>query len=158
MNNILTLGQAIEWRQTLKNKKTLSITNGCFDLLHAGHVSYLLEASYLADEMLILINSDESIRKLKGNNRPIINQNDRAFILSNLKPVSKVVIFNNENCSKELKLLSPDIYFKAEDYNINNINKDEYQVLSSCNAEIVFLPFISDISTTKIIKKIQKSL
>lgn len=155
MNNILTLEEAIKWRQSLKTE-TLSITNGCFDLLHFGHVSYLVEASKLADKMLILLNSDESIKELKGKNRPIINEYERAYVLSNLKPVDKVVIFNNNNCSKELGLLMPDVYFKAGDYNLNNINKEEYEALKKCNSKIIFMPYISDISTTKIIEKIKK--
>lgn len=156
MNNILTLNQAIKWREELYfQNKTLAITNGCFDLLHAGHVSYLNEASSLADKMLILINSDESIKKLKGNNRPIINENDRAYILSNLKCVNKVVIFNNIDCSQELKLLSPDIYFKAGDYSLNTLNKKEYDALSK-ETKIIFIPITKNISTTKIIQKIIK--
>lgn len=153
INNILTLTEAIEWRQSL-HYKTLSITNGCFDLIHAGHVHYLTEAVSLADEMLILINSDESVKKLKGVTRPIINENDRAYIVSNLKPVSKVVIFNNTNCSNELEALCPDVYFKAGDYSLDSINKDEYNALLKCNTQIIFMPFVSNLSTTKIIEKI----
>lgn len=153
MNDVLTLEEAIKWRNSLKNR-TLAITNGCFDLLHYGHISYLMEASKLADEMLILVNSDESVKSLKGNNRPIINQFERSYILSKIKPVSKVVIFDNKNCSKELGLLKPDVYFKAGDYNLENINKEEYNTLLQCNSKIVFVPFVSNISTTKIIEKI----
>lgn len=153
MNNILSLEDAVEWRKSLTGKR-LAITNGCFDLLHHGHVSYLSEASKLADEILVLVNSDKSVKELKGNDRPIINQYHRAYILSNLKPVSVVVVFDGKNCSKELKALAPDMYFKAGDYNLKNINKEEHNVLSQCGAEIVFIPIVSNVSTTKIIDKI----
>lgn len=153
MNNILSLEDAIEWRKSLVGKR-LAITNGCFDLLHYGHVSCLSEASKLADEILVLVNSDKSVKELKGDNRPIISQYHRAYVLSSLKPVSVVVVFDGKNCSKELKALAPDVYFKAGDYNLENMNKEEYSALSQCGAEIVFIPIVSDVSTTKIIDKI----
>lgn len=153
MNNILSLEDAIEWRRSLSGKR-LAITNGCFDLLHYGHVYCLSEASRLADEILILVNSDKSVKELKGNDRPIISQHHRVYVLSKLKPVSAVVVFDGKNCSKELRALTPDVYFKAGDYNLENMNKEEYNALSQCGAEIVFIPIVSNISTTKIIDKI----
>lgn len=154
--NILTLQQAKQWRDNIKNNnKTIIITNGCFDILHRGHISYLNEAKKYADYLLVLLNSDQSIKRLKGQNRPIITQNDRAYNISNLKAVDKVVIFNNKNCSNQIDILKPDLYCKASDYNINNINNFEYQALVKNSVKIIFLNLVQNISTTNIIKKIK---
>lgn len=138
-------------------KKQIVVTNGCFDLLHKGHVSYLNKAKSLGTYLIVLLNSDNSIKKLKGNTRPIINQEDRKFMLQNLKAVDEVIIFDGITCQKELTQIKPDIYCKAADYNINSLNKKELEVLQNYNTKIVFLDFVDNISTTTIINKIKET-
>lgn len=143
-----------EEREIIRNNnKTIILTNGCFDILHKGHVTYLNEAKKQADYLWVLLNSDNSIKKLKGENRPINNQEDRAFVLSNLKAVDKVIVFDEPNCSSWIDFIQPDIYCKASDYNIDNVNKDELKALQDNNVTIMFLDFVEGYSTSNIIKK-----
>ena len=146
MNKIMTIKEATKW------KNRLVVTNGCFDILHRGHVEYLLKAKELGKFLFVLLNSDESIRQLKGPNRPINNQDDRAFVLACLSCVDGVVIFNGTNCAKELKILQPEVYVKGGDYNIDTLNPEERKVLQQCGTRIEFIPFIANYSTTNILK------
>lgn len=138
-------------------KKQIVVTNGCFDLLHKGHISYLTKAKSLGTYLIVLLNSDNSIKQLKGNTRPIINQEDRKFMLQNLKAVDEVIIFDDITCQKELAQIKPDIYCKAADYNIDSLNKKELEVLQNYKTKIVFLDFVDNISTTTIINKIKET-
>ena len=107
---LLTLDEAVLWREELrKNNRKLVVTNGCFDLMHRGHASYLIEAAKLGDELLVLINSDASVRAIKGETRPVVSENDRAYMLAALESVSRVVIFDDSRCNKELAALKPDV-------------------------------------------------
>ena len=148
------LNKIIEEREIIKqNNKTMILTNGCFDILHKGHITYLNEAKKYADYLWILLNSDNSVKKLKGQNRPINNQNDRKYVLENIKAVDKVIVFNQLNCSFWIDLIQPDFYCKASDYNIKNINKEQLKTLKDNNVKIMFMNFIEGYSTTKIIDK-----
>lgn len=148
------LNKIIEEREIIKqNNKTMILTNGCFDILHKGHITYLNEAKKYADYLWILLNSDNSVKKLKGNNRPINNQNDRKYVLENIKAVDKVIIFNQLNCSFWIDLIQPDFYCKASDYNLDNINHEQLKTLKDNNVKIMFMNFIEGYSTTKIIDK-----
>ena len=147
------LNKIIEEREIIKqNNKTMILTNGCFDILHKGHVSYLNEAKKYADYLWILLNSDNSVKKLKGDNRPINNQNDRKYVLENIKAVDKVIIFNQLNCSFWIDLIQPDFYCKASDYNLDNINREQLKILKDNNVKIMFMNFVEGYSTTKIIE------
>jgi len=138
-----------------KKGKKVIWTNGCFDILHAGHVDYLRKARKLGDCLFVGLNSDDSARKLKGEGRPINNEKHRAEVLSSLGFVDYVIIFNEltvENCLKELK---PDVYVKAGDYDINKMDQDERKVIESYGGGFAFIPIIYNLSTTKIIDKIK---
>jgi rfaE bifunctional protein nucleotidyltransferase chain/domain len=154
--NILTLEEAISWRNILKEKgETLVVTNGCFDILHRGHASYLKDAATYGDHLLILVNSDAAVRQLKGPTRPVVNQEDRCYLLACLKFVSKVVIFNSPRCDKELAALAPDVYTKAGDYTLETLDKSELAAMQQHNTKIVFMPFVAGKSTTSIVEKCQ---
>jgi rfaE bifunctional protein nucleotidyltransferase chain/domain len=157
--NILSLADAVKWRQTLREAgKKLVITNGCFDLVHRGHASYLRQAAEYGDELLVLINSDASVRQLKGETRPLVSELDRGYLLCSLKVVSKVVIFDSQRCDRELAALTPDIYVKAGDYTLETLDPAERNALINSNTKIIFAPFVSGFSTTNIVEKIKKSL
>ena len=127
---LLSLEEAVIWRKELRCAgKRLVVTNGCFDLVHRGHASYLLEAAKLGDELLVLINSDASVKALKGDSRPIVSEADRAYLLAALESVSRVVIFNSSRCDRELAALQPDIYAKAGDYTIETLDAGERAAL-----------------------------
>ena len=155
---LLSLEEAVSWREELRKQgKKLVITNGCFDLMHRGHASYLYEAAKLGDELLVLVNSDASVRAIKGESRPVVSEVDRAYMLGALASVNKVVIFNSSRCDAELSALHPDIYTKAGDYTVETLDPREREVLQSNNTEIVFMPFVSGFSTTNIVEKIAKN-
>lgn len=154
---IMDLSKAKAWRAELKKKNLkLVITNGCFDILHRGHAQYLMQARALGDAMLILINSDRSVRELKGLSRPIINEYNRAYMLCALESVDSVVMFDTQRCDDMFIELCPDIYVKGGDYTLETINPQERESLQSINADIRFLPFVEGFSTTEIINKLKE--
>ena len=158
-NCILSLDEAVKWRQELRSKgKKLVITNGCFDLVHRGHASYLRKAAEYGDELLVLINSDASVRQLKGDSRPLVSELDRGYLLCSLKAVSKVVIFDSQRCSAELTALAPDVYVKAGDYTLESLDPSERIALVLNGTEIIFAPFVGGFSTTNIVEKIRRSM
>ncbi|MDR1460561.1 MAG: D-glycero-beta-D-manno-heptose-7-phosphate kinase [Campylobacteraceae bacterium] len=134
-----------------KDKKTkIVFTNGCFDILHVGHVKYLQNAKNLGSLLIVGLNSDKSVTRLKGNDRPINNEQDRAVVLSSLGFVDYVVIFEEDTPYKLIQKIKPDILTKGADY------KDKEVVGSDLVGEVVLIDFIEDKSTTNIIKRIQK--
>ena len=142
------------WREELRKQgKKLVMTNGCFDILHRGHVTYLIGARELGDALIVAINSDKSVENLKGPNRPLTKEKDRAFILSSLSCIDAVVIFNEMRCDKIIDLIQPDIYVKGADYTIDSMDKDERTSLERINSEIKFISFVDGYSTSLIIKK-----
>ena len=153
---LVSLSEAVRWRKELKAcGRRLVITNGCFDLMHRGHASYLYETANFADELLVLINSDRSVRELKGATRPLVSETDRAYLLGALESVSRVVIFDSQRCDRELAALAPDVYTKAGDYTLEKLDTAEREALESAGAKIVFMPFVSGFSTTGIVEKIR---
>ena len=152
---ISSLEDAIKIRQRarLENKKFV-ITNGCFDLLHSGHVYSLKQASALGDYLWVLINSDSSVKKIKGNKRPIIPEMDRAYVLSNLSFVNGVTLFNTKRLNKEIISLEPDIYVKAGDYDYDSIDKFEYNALLKVKSQIKFVSFLPERNTSSLINNI----
>jgi len=154
---ILSLKEAKEWREYFaKNHKKLVVTNGCFDILHKGHVEYLLKARNAGDGLLVLVNSDSSVRQLKGPARPVNNEQDRAFLLASLKCIDAVMVFNGLRCTDMIKALKPDIYAKGGDYNIDTINSEEKAALLEAGTKIIFIPFVSGFSTTETISKLKQ--
>lgn len=152
---VLTLEEAVQWRESLRESgMKLAVTNGCFDLMHRGHATYLAQARNSADALLVLINSDASVRSLKGPTRPLVSETDRAYLLASLRAVDRVVIFNSSRCDKELAALVPDVYVKAGDYTLETLAQEEREVLLAAGSEIIFMPFVPGLSTTGIVEKI----
>lgn len=151
---VMTLEQAVEARSELAAAgRRLAVTNGCFDLLHRGHAEYLMQARSLADRLFVLINSDASVRALKGPTRPVNMEDDRAFLLACLEFVDGVVIFRSSRCDKELAALKPDVYVKGGDYTVDSLDPDERAALLQAGSEIRFIPFVPGYSTTGTLKK-----
>ncbi|MEK9772878.1 MAG: adenylyltransferase/cytidyltransferase family protein [Opitutae bacterium] len=154
--NFCTFTDACKIRQEKYNQdKKLVLTNGCFDLLHAGHVYSLEKAAELGDELWVALNSNASIRSLKGKNRPIFSEYERAYMLSSLKFVSLIFIFENTHLAEEILQLKPDIYVKSGDYSLEKLNQKERISLEKVGAEIHFVPLLDGFSTTSIINTIR---
>lgn len=144
--------QVAEWRsQGLK----IVFTNGCFDILHLGHVDYLEKAAGLGDRLIIGLNTDDSVSRFKGSERPIQDQNSRARILSSLQFVDMVVLFNEDTPLELISNLIPDILVKGSDYLAENIVGAE--VVKKNGGEVKTIDFVSGYSTSRIIEKIKKS-
>ena len=153
-----SLEAAVEWRKKLRDRSLrLAVTNGCFDILHRGHAEYLQAARHTADVLLVLINSDESVRALKGAGRPINTAYDRAYLLASLRCVDAVLEFGSPRCTRELDLLEPDAYAKGGDYTFDTLNPEERAVLVKHHVKVHFIPFVPDHSTTLILKKAGKT-
>ncbi len=131
-------------------------TNGCFDILHRGHISYLEQAAQFGDLLVVGLNSDSSVRSVKGPDRPINCQDDRARALGALSCVDYVVIFDDPTTVRLLKLLKPDVYAKGGDYTIDTINQDERKVVEGYGGSIEILPEVKGVSTTRIIEQIRE--
>ena len=131
-----------------KNKKIIVFTNGCFDILHRGHVEYLQKARELGDLLILGLNSDSSVKRLKGNSRPINNEIDRAIVLSALECITYISIFDEDTPLELIKIVKPDILVKGGDYKIEDVVGREY------SKETVLIDFVDGYSTTNIIKKI----
>lgn len=140
-----------------RSGKRIVWTNGCFDILHLGHVTYLKNARERGDILVVGINSDSSIRALKGPDRPIIAERQRAEILTNLTAVDYVTIFEDHDTVQLLERVKPDVYAKGGDYSIDTINADERRVVESYGGEIAILPKIDATSTTVILDRIKKA-
>ncbi len=135
------------WKQTV-------VTNGCFDIIHSGHVEFLWKAKSLGDVLIVGLNGDESVRMLKGESRPINNEEDRAKVLSAFWFVDYVYIFKEKRATEFLKLARPTIYVKAGDYSLDTLDVSEKCALKLCGAEIKLLPFIEGKSTTRALESI----
>ncbi len=135
--------------------KNLVFTNGCFDILHRGHVTYLNEAKSLGDYLIIGVNSDTSVKKLKGENRPVNNERDRALLLDNLKCVDYVIIFETDTPYELIKSLKPDILVKGGDWKKEDIVG--HDIVEQNGGNVFSLNFVDNYSTTSVIKKINKS-
>jgi D-beta-D-heptose 7-phosphate kinase/D-beta-D-heptose 1-phosphate adenosyltransferase len=136
-----------------QNRKKVVFTNGCFDILHAGHVHYLEKAKKLGDELVVGLNSDLSVKTLKGAGRPINNLEQRAKVLSSLKCVDKVVSFSDETPIKLITEIKPDVLVKGGDYRVKDVVG--YKEIKSWGGEVKIIPLVPGISTTKIIKKLK---
>lgn len=135
-----------------KEGKTLAVTNGCFDILHVGHVRYLNMSSKQADYLMVLLNSDKSVRAIKGETRPINKQEDRAEVLSALNCVDFVMFFDENSPAKLLEEIKPDVYTKGADYNLENL--PEAKSIQSYGGKIAFIDLVEGVSTTKILEKL----
>lgn len=140
-------------RESLKSEnKKLVFTNGCFDIIHRGHVTYLNEAKSLGDYLIVGVNSDASVKKLKGEGRPVNNENDRALVLDNLKAVDSVMIFHEDTPYEIIKEIIPDFLVKGGDWKEDDIVGSD--IVKANGGKVVSLQFVKDYSTTGILKKI----
>jgi rfaE bifunctional protein nucleotidyltransferase chain/domain len=144
--NIVRKGQA--------EGKTYVVTNGCFDILHVGHVRYLQKTKTFADKMIVCLNSDYSVKTIKGPDRPINNEADRAEILCALECVDYVVLFDESSPENLLKEIKPDVHTKGADYTIETL--PEAKVIIENGGRVEFISFVEGKSTTNVIKKISE--
>ena len=140
-----------DFRQTMDK---LVFTNGCFDILHAGHVDYLQNARQLGDALLVGLNNDESVRKLKGDSRPIVDEKGRAMVLAALEAVDVVVLFKEESPGRLIDQVQPDVLVKGGEYLAEEIVG--YRTVTAKSGTVKVLPFLEGHSTTNIIKKIKE--
>ena len=147
-----TLKQTIlRWKS--QNQRII-FTNGCFDILHPGHIDYLAKAAGLGDKLIIGLNTDASVSRLKGPNRPIQNNHARAMVIAALGFVDAVVLFNEDTPQQLIEILEPDTLVKGADYNIDQIIGAETIIYKGGN--VVLLPYLKGYSTTAIEKKIKE--
>jgi rfaE bifunctional protein nucleotidyltransferase chain/domain len=144
-------------RQLRDGGKKLVVTNGCFDLLHVGHVRYLQAARLLGDVLAIGLNGDRSVAELKGNGRPLNNERDRAEVLAALTCVDFVSIFAETRATRFLQTVAPAIYAKGGDYTMETLDQEERAVLENVGAEVRILPFEKGYSTSELIKRLDRT-
>jgi len=148
--------QIAEFCGQLRNEgKKLVFTNGCFDIIHAGHVYYLTEAKKLGDVLIVGLNTDDSVRRLKGHLRPINAEQDRAVVLNALKPVDYVVMFDEDTPIELIKQVRPDFLVKGADYERKNIVGADF--VESYGGRVATIEFVEGKSTTNIINKMKSS-
>lgn len=153
MGKVVSIDELVLIRNKAKEeKKSVVFTNGCFDILHLGHIEYLKESAKLGDYLIVAINSDSSVKKLKGESRPIFGEKERAIILSSLEFVDFVVIFEEETPINLIKKLIPDFLVKGGDYSINEVvGREEVE---KNGGKVVIIPYLQGYSTTNLLKKI----
>ena len=145
------------WRARLRDQhRKLVVTNGCFDLLHTGHVTYLETARNQGDALLVGMNSDAAVHELKGPNRPVNSETDRALVLAALESLTGVCIFNERTATRFLAAAQPDIYVKGGDYTLDTLNQDERRTVEEAGGKIVIVPFVPGKSTTALLQKIAR--
>jgi D-beta-D-heptose 7-phosphate kinase/D-beta-D-heptose 1-phosphate adenosyltransferase len=154
MSKIVDLHALLDARGMMKRAgKRLVFTNGCFDLLHAGHVRYLSEARALGDALVVGLNSDRSVRRLKGEGRPILNEQERAEVIAALEAVDYVIIFDEETPRELIAALLPDVLVKGGDWPLDEIvGRDEVE---AAGGRVASLPYVEGSSTTDIIERIR---
>jgi len=151
---ILPLDDLLKERERLRDAdQKLVFTNGVFDLLHVGHVRYLTQARTLGDALVVAVNSDRSVRELKGADRPLTNENDRAEMLAALGAVDYVTIFDDVSPRALIANLLPDVLVKGGDYTLDQIHGREE--VEAAGGRVVSLPFVQGASTSEIIERIK---
>ena len=153
MNNVKTAEEMKVLRESFqKKKKKVVFTNGVFDIIHAGHIDYLIKARAMGDILIVGLNSDTSVKKIKGEYRPIVPESQRAFVLSNLKPVDYVVLFQEDTPAKLIERIVPDVLIKGADWSLDNIvGKD---IVLKSGGEVKTIEFVNPQSTSNIIQTI----
>ena len=156
MNKILDNQELLSERERLRREgKRVVFTNGCFDLLHPGHVRYLKEARALGDVLIVALNSDASVRRLKGEGRPIMNEGERGEVMAALESVDYVTVFDEETPRELIAVLLPDVLVKGGDWPVEQIvGREEVE---SAGGTTLSLPYIEGSSTTSIIQRILRS-
>lgn len=151
MSNIFDASSIPRYLDAVKHQKVV-FTNGCFDLLHPGHLHYLNEAKELGDVLIVGLNSDRSVRQIKGNDRPINDEKFRGEMLLGLKPVDAVVLFDEDTPIQIISIIKPAIHVKGGDYSITKL--PEYETVVSNGGEVKLLSFLDGYSSTNIINKL----
>jgi D-glycero-beta-D-manno-heptose 1-phosphate adenylyltransferase len=155
MSSSTSISELKAIRSKLKaSSKKVVFTNGVFDLIHSGHVDYLSKAKKLGDVLIVGLNSDDSVKRIKGDKRPILKQEERAFILFNLKPVDYVVFFDEDSPEKLISEIIPDILVKGADWAVEKIVGKE--IVEKNGGKVLNIEFMNDQSTSKIIDLIVK--
>ena len=154
---IIDIDQLAERARELRGaRKRLVATNGCFDLLHVGHVRYLQAARALGDALAIGLNGDQSVRELKGAGRPVNNERDRAAVLAALECVDFVTIFPELRATRFIEAARPAIYAKGGDYTSETLDAEEQAVMREIGVEVRILPFVHGHSTSDLLEKLRK--
>ncbi len=153
---VLTLQEAAAQAAALRARGQIVVfTNGCFDLLHRGHVDYLHRARGLGDFLFVGLNSDESVRRLKGPGRPILPETDRAEVLIALRAVDAVVIFADDTAESLVQAIRPDIYVKGGDWQTGSRRPPEAAVVESYGGRVWYIPYLQGRSTSEIVAQIR---
>jgi D-glycero-beta-D-manno-heptose 1-phosphate adenylyltransferase len=156
-DKIIVWDKLPEWRKAFcATGKKLVVTNGCFDILHLGHVTYLESARNLGDALLVGVNGDAATRELKGAGRPVNSEADRAAVLAALASVDGICIFSDKSAVKFLSAARPDVYVKGGDYTLDTLNQEERRVVESAGGKIVIFPLVPGKSTTALLEKISR--
>ena len=152
---ILDRGELLRVRAELRAaRRTLVFTNGCFDLLHVGHARYLAAARALGDALLVAVNSDRSVRALKGEGRPVMGESERAELLAALASVDFVTVFDEDSPRRLISEVLPDVLVKGGDYGLDEIHGREE--VEAAGGRVLALPFVEGASTTGIIERVRK--
>ncbi len=156
--HVVTAGELARLRDEMEAAgRRLVFTNGCFDLLHAGHVRYLQQARALGDALAVGLNSDRSVRELKGEGRPVNSQNDRAEVLAALGCVDYVVIFDGTRATETIRAVRPHVYAKGGDYTPESLDAGECEALAAAGSKVEILPLVPGRSTTAVLERLQQS-
>ncbi|MFN0067599.1 MAG: adenylyltransferase/cytidyltransferase family protein [Limisphaerales bacterium] len=151
---LLSLEALPAWRAELRRAgRRLVVTNGCFDLLHIGHATYLEAARDLGDALLVGVNGDASVRALKGPSRPVNAAEDRSLLVAALASVDAVCVFAEASATEFLRLARPDVWAKGGDYTLDTLNQTERQAVETACGRIAFIPFVPGKSTTALLRR-----
>ena len=157
MGRVVSRQELLDVRTRLKKKKERVVfTNGCFDILHRGHVEYLERARSLGDVLIVGLNTDASVRRLKGADRPVVEQEDRAYVLAGLASVSYVCLFDEETPQRLIEMLVPDVLVKGADWAVADVVGRE--VVEAAGGSVRTIEFLPNRSTSRIIEKIRTPL
>lgn len=162
MNNLEHIYSKIIDQQQLKNRlaywnflgQTIVFTNGCFDLIHRGHIEYLAKAAELGDVLIIGLNTDASVKRIKGENRPVQDQEARAVILASLHYVTNVILFDEDTPYKLITFIQPDVLVKGKDYTEENIVG--YDVVNAKGGKVITIDYLEGYSTSELLNKLKK--
>lgn len=156
-DKFLTLDTARQWSQSLRDDdKRVVATNGCFDILHVGHIRYLERARGLGDALVVGINGDDSVRALKGPGRPVNSERDRAEVIAALACVDAVVVFVEVRATQFLEAVQPTLYVKGGDYTRETLDPEERSVLDRFSSEVAIVPFETGYSTSSLLGRLSR--
>jgi rfaE bifunctional protein nucleotidyltransferase chain/domain len=152
---IISWNRLSEWRAAMRGSgRKVVVTNGCFDLLHVGHVTYLETARSHGDVLLVGLNGDSSVRQLKGAGRPLNTEQDRALLIAALQSVDAVCVFAETTATTFLEAAQPDVYVKGGDYTLETLNQDERRLVERCGGKVIVVPCVPGKSTSELLKRL----